>query len=235
MRFVVRSDDRVASPAPPDQARIREGFTREVSRLTFGVIRGRPDGFYVGPVPLIKLGPPEDLDGRGVRWPITGGLLVRRPGGTVGFSWGEGQLRGSVTGYAPSLPRRVYDITQRRVHSEITRLYLLKTRGRQPLPGPIAPPSRRLGAVAIDLGLCWLIARGRARRFVGVAAGYHLVAWAIARRTAGGALLDERLVSIDGSEVTIGQAIARLLLLPLGPSRQDEVAGTAVIDDRNAV
>jgi len=234
MRFVVRSDDRVASPAPPDPARIRDRFTRDVSRLTLGVVSGRPDGFYLGPAPLITLGPPEEQDGSGVRWPITGGLLVRRPGGAVGFNWEKGLLHGYVTGYAPSLPRRVYELTQRLIHSEMTRLFLLQTRGRSPLPGPVAPATRRLGAVAIDLGLCWMVARGRRRRFIGVAAGYHLVAWAIAGRTAGGALLDERLVAVDGSPVTIGQAITRLLLVPFGPARQDAVSGTAVVDDRTA-
>ena len=232
MRFVVASDDRVASPAPPNSARIRDRFTRDISRLTLGLVRGRRDGFYLGPAPLITLGPPASAGGTGVRWPITGGFLARRPGGEVGFVWDEGQLRGYVRGYAPSLPRWLYSVTQRLVHREITRLYLLRTRGREPLPGPPAPSDRRLGAVALDLALCWVVSGGRWRRFAGVAAGYHLAAWTLAGRTVGGALLDERLVSVDGSAVTIGQALARLVLVPFGRARQDGVAGTAVIDER---
>lgn len=232
MRFVVASDDRVQSAAPPNAARIRNHFTRDISRLTLGIVQGRTDGFYIGPAPLITLGPPESANGTGVRWPITGGLLTRRPGGEVGFEWEDGRLRGYVTGYAPSLPRWLYGVTQRLVHREITRLYLLRTRGRDPLPSPPPPANRRLAAVAIDLGLCWFVAQGRLRRFAGVAAGYHIAAWTLAGRTLGGALLDQRLISVDGSPVTIGQALARLLLVPVGRARQDEVAGTAVIDAR---
>lgn len=210
-------------PRPPDLARIRDGFTRELSRLTMGIVQGRPDGFWLGPLPLIRLGPPETV-GAGVRWPVTGGLLARRPGGWVGVEWREGLLRGYLEGYQPSLPAPLYTVTQDFAHHELTRLYLLAIRGRDPEPGPPVPARRRLAALGIDLALCWLVARRRPTRFAGAVAGYHLAAWSVGGLTVGGALLKQRVVAIDGTRPSFGQALARLLQLPFH--------GTTVVDER---
>ena len=222
-------EDRVFAPRPVSLEPVRAGFPQALGRLTLGLIQGRSDGFYAGPIPLIRLGPPEVKDA-GVQWPVTGGVLTRRPGGTVGFETADGVLRGYLRGWTPSLPGCVYGLTQRPLHHELTRLYLLQVRGREPLPGREAARGPRLLATALDLALCLAVAGRRPRRFAGVAAGYHLAAWTLAGRTLGGALLEQRLCSVDGSPVTLGQAVARLLLLPLGPRRQDRVAGTAVIE-----
>lgn len=222
------SEDRVLSTRPPDWERVRDRFTKDLSRLTLGIVRGRPDGFWLGPLALIRLGPPE-LHPDGVRWPVTGGLLAQRPGGWVGVEWRQGQLRGWLAGYWPSIPRPIYNLTQRVAHHELTRLYLLSLRGRLPLPAREAPRGRRLAAAAVDLGLCVLIARGRPRRALGAATAYHLAAWTVGGRTLGGALFGQRLVSVDGSGVSPGQAVARLLLAPAGARRQDAVAATAVV------
>ncbi len=200
-------------PRPPDWGRVRDGFAREPSRLTLGIVSGRADGFWLGPLPLIRLGPPEATE-NGVRWPIEGGLLAKRPGGQVGVDWQGGVLRGWLKGYRPSIPEPVYGPTQSFAHHQLTRLYLLGLRGSTPAPGKPSPPDRRLVALGIDLAICWLAARGRPKRFAGVAAGYHLAAWSAGGRTLGGALLGQRVVAYDGSRPSFGQALARLLQLP---------------------
>lgn len=221
--------DEVGCPAPVPAARLQETFTRSLAALTLGLVSGRPDGFYLGPLPLITLGEARPEGASGVRWPVTGGLLSRRPGGWVGFDWSEGRLAGYVTGWTPALPRLLYAALQKPVHHELTRLYLLGLRGRDPLPGPAAPRDQRRLALAIDLGLCLAVSRGRPGRFAGAALAYHAVAWTVWGQTAGGALLGQRLVAVDGSRVSPGQALARLLNLPFGSRRQDDAAGTAVV------
>lgn len=210
-------------PQPPDIARVRDGFTRDLSRLTLKIVSGRPDGFWLGPLPLIRLGPPETTATQ-VRWPVTGGILAKRPHGWVGVEWDNQLLRGRLDGYEPSLPEPVYSLTQSFVHHQLTRLYLLELRGERPPPGPPAPVDRRLAALGIDLALCWAVARGRRRRFLGVAAGYHLAAWSVAGRTLGQAFFNQRLVAFDGTRPSFGQALARFLFLPFH--------ATTVVDER---
>ena len=80
-----------------------------------------------------------------------------------------------------------------------------------------------------------LIGRGRRRLpvLIGFAAGYHLACWTISGVTLGGAVMRQRVVSVDGSKLTIGQALVRLALLPVAAARMrnvhDEIAGTEVI------
>jgi uncharacterized RDD family membrane protein YckC len=113
-------------------------------------------------------------------------------------------------------------------------------RGRLPAPGVPVPPTRRITAAAIDVGLFALVAlvSGRRRRtaaLAAVAAGYHVACWTISGRTLGGIVTGQRVVSVDGSPVTAGQALVRLLALPLAAFRfravHDEIAGTEVIAD----
>jgi uncharacterized RDD family membrane protein YckC len=68
---------------------------------------------------------------------------------------------------------------------------------------------------------------------LGLAAGYHIACWTLSGVTLGGAVMKQRVVSVDGSKLTVGQALARLALLPLAAVRMrdvhDEIAGTDVI------
>lgn len=138
MTQTVASADRVASPARPDFARIRDRFAADISRYTLGIVQGRPDGFWLfGIAPLILLGSPA-VSADEVWWPIEGGWLARRPGGRVGFRWQDGWLTGYVTDYAPRLPRWLYSVTQRVVHHVLTRWYLHRVRGQ----GPRQPAAR---------------------------------------------------------------------------------------------
>jgi len=95
-----------------------------------------------------------------------------------------------------------------------------------------------MAAATIDAALCISAAAiiGRRRRLpvlLGIAAGYHVACWSLSGVTLGGAVMKQRVVAVDGSKVTIGQAIVRLALLPLAALRMrdvhDDIAGTDVV------
>ena len=70
---------------------------------------------------------------------------------------------------------------------------------------------------------------------LGIAAAYHVVCWSVSGRTLGGLVVGQRVIAVDGARPTVGQAVVRLLTLPLGWFRgpfHDELAGTDVIVDR---
>jgi len=173
-----------------------------------------------------------------VQWPIEGGLLARSAGGHLRIELVYGRLVESVDGYRPMLPRSIYRLTQVPVHHLLTRLHLLRVRGRVPEPGPAAGRSRRLAAAAIDIAICTSMAAVIARRprrlplLLGIAAGYHVACWGTSGVTIGGAVMKQRVVAVDGSRVSVGQAIVRLALAPpaaIGLRVHDDIAGTAVV------
>jgi hypothetical protein len=233
----VHLEDSVAAPVEPDHLRLRDGFFDEITRLSGGLVRGEPWQLRVGPVPLVRFGEPRAVAG-GWSWPITGGLLAGRPAGTLAYTWRDGRLWGTLDGYQPRLPRTLYRLTQLPMHSPVTRLVLLRLRGRTPPPGVPAGPAQRLAAAGVDLALCACLAMTRRRRrllaFATVAASYHLLFWVTTGSTPGGRLLSQRLVAVDGSSPSPIQAVVRLLTLPLAARRMralhDELAGTEVID-----
>src|SRR5260370_30041772 len=115
------------------------------------------------------------------------------------------------------------------------RLHLLWQRGRQPAPGVPVAPTRRAAAAAIDVGLFAVVAlvAGRRRRLAAIAvfaAGYHVACWSISGRTLGGMITRQRVVSVDGSRVSPGQALISLLTPPMAALRlravHDEIART---------
>jgi uncharacterized RDD family membrane protein YckC len=149
-----------------------------------------------------------------------------------------GRLVASVDGYQPMLPRALYLVTQLPIHHLWTRLHLLRVRGRRPPPGVPADPAMRITAAAIDAALCLALVSviGRRRRIpalLGIAAGYHIACWSLSGRTLGGALMSQRVVSVDGSGLSAGQAALRFVSLPLAAlwrrNVHDEIAGTAVV------
>ena len=233
----IRTEDRVAAPLAPDDRRLRDGFFEEMTRLFGGVIRGERWLLRVGPATLFRFGEPRALDG-GWSWPITGGLLVARPAGALALSWHDGQLVSTLDGYQPRLPRPLYRLTQLPLHPLVTRLVLLRLRGRSPPPGVPAEPARRAAAAGIDLAVCAALAlparRRRMRTFAVIAVAYHVGCWATTGRTLGASLLGQRLVAVDGSPPSGVQAVVRLLTLPLSVWRlraiHDELAGTEVIE-----
>ncbi|MBO0683942.1 MAG: hypothetical protein J2P45_12345, partial [Candidatus Dormibacteraeota bacterium] len=130
----VSVEDAVAAPLPPGQERLREGFFREVTRLTLGLVRGQRWCLRLGPLTLFAFAQPRP-EPDGWSYPITGGLMVGRAGGSLAFSWHGGHLRQTLEGYRPRLPWPVYRRTQLPAHHAVSRLLLLRLRGRAPAPG----------------------------------------------------------------------------------------------------
>lgn len=235
----VEVEDSVAMSHGVNGNVLRDGFLGDIASLTLGLVRARGNALYVGPLELLRFGPPTVTEAR-VDWPIEGGLLVRAPGGRFRIEAVRGRLVASVDGYRPSLPLPLYELTQLPIHHLLTRLHLLRIRGRQPTPGMPAEPTKRLAAAAIDLGLCAALAAASRRRLrlpvlVGIVASYHVACWSLSGRTLGGVLMRQRVLAVDGSRPSAGQAVVRLAALPLSALRlraiHDEVAGTDVVSD----
>lgn len=205
--------------------------------MTLGLVQVRGGGQYLGPLELIHLGEPHwEAEPRGGgRWvhPIEGGLLVGRPGGTISIGWEFGELIAEIEDFVPALPALIYDFTQRPFHRFIARLSLLGMRGRMPPPGYPSDPLTRLAGGAIDIAICAVLARLLKRRIIAVAVPYHLAGWIAAGLTPGGLITRQRLVAVDGTRLTPGQAALRLALLPLALLRRralhDEIAQTEVV------
>ena len=229
-------EDVVWAPLEPGPGLLLDGFFREVTCLSGGLVRGERWRLRLGPLTLFRFGEPRLAPG-GWSWPIAGGLLVGRPGGSLAFAWRDGRLWQTLEGYRPRLPAPLYRRTQLPLHHAVSRLVLLRLRGRAPSPGVPAAPVQRLAAAAADLALCAglaaLLPRRRLLALGPLAAAYHLAFWAAAGSTPGGRLLGQRVVSVDGMPLSPAQAGLRLLALPLGVRRlralHDELAGTEVI------
>ena len=217
---------------------LRDAYAVAVRQLTFGLAELRDDAVKIGPIPLLRFGPPK-VTRYAVEWPIEGGLLA----GTAGGAWlvesSKGVVTASVTAYRPRLPRPLYAMSHLRVHELFTRLYLLRLRGTDPPPGAIAREPDRFRAGTIDAALCVSIAgftgRRRVRRALLIAAVYHVACWSLFGRTFGGLVMRQRVVAWDGSKLTPAQAMLRLALTPAswttGKLLHDEIAATTVISD----
>lgn len=235
----VAMTDSVGTSAPTSGQTLRAAYVDSIRALTLGLIRMREGSLWLGPLELLRFGR-ADLKAASVEWPIEGGLLARQPGGRFRIAAGGAQVVATVEGYQPTLPFPLFELTQMPVHHALTRLYLLRVRGREPGPiGPAATRDRRQAA-AIDIAFCGAVAalsgrRPRARVLLGVAVVYHLTCWTVTGRTLGGLVTRQRVVSVDGSRATFGQALARLLALPLAWVRNtpvhDELAGTEIVND----
>lgn len=133
----IESDERVSLsravvPATEAGARLLgERYWLTVRRASLGLVRlRRTQGGSVlrlAGAPLLRFAPTELAAGsEGVRcsFPIWGGLLARRPGGTLVLSQSTGgELRAALTGFVPRLGARPYDRIQRRLHVAISRRY----------------------------------------------------------------------------------------------------------------
>lgn len=227
----------VAMPNEVTGKTLRDSFSIDIQALTLGLARVRDNSVRLGPLELIRFGSPK-ITRTGVQWSIEGGLLAGAPGGRLRFDKLYGRLVASLVGYEPALPRSVYLLTQLPVHNLWTRLHLLRVRGRAPLTGVRADPSRRIAAAAIDAALCVGLSvlvgrRKRAAVLLGVACGYHVAGWTISGTTLGGAFWRQRVVALDGSSLSFTQALLRFAALPVAALRRnahDEIAGTDVVD-----
>ncbi len=235
----VTVEDSVAAPEVAG-AILRDAFVAWVPRLTAGLIRAAPTWLRLGSLDLLRFGEPR-VSASAVEWPIEGGVLAAAPGGAWTVRSGGGRLVATVAGYRPRLGRRLYSVTQLAVHRLLVRLYLLQARGREPVPGMRAARDARRRAATVDIAFCATLARIAPRRrrfgaFVAIAAAYHVACWSSSGRTLGGLVTGERVVAVDGSRVTAGQALVRLLMTPaswwLRRPVHDEIAGTEVVEER---
>jgi hypothetical protein len=224
---------------PVPGSRLRDAYLKDIGLLTLGLVQARGDSLYIGPLELLRFGPAR-VTPDAVEWTIEGGIAARRAGGRFRIESDQGRLVALVEGYRPLLPLPLYAVTQLAVHRLITRLFLLRVRGREPAPGTPARSEDRLRAAAVDLAFCATLAgltgrRRRLRVLLGITAGYHLACWTISGRTLGGLVTGQRVVSVDGSRPSLGQATVRLLAAPLAwigyRTVHDELAGTEVVVD----
>jgi len=234
----VWTEDSVAIAQPPTGRQLRDGYLHEIQDLTLGLVRGHANALYLGPLELLRFGAATVTDS-GVEWPIEGGITARAPGGSFRIEASRGRLVASVDGYRPRLPLLLYAVSQLPVHRLLTRLYLLRVRGREPAPGAVAAARQdRIRAAAVDVAFCLTLAglAGRRRRLpalLGIAGAYHIACWSISGRTLGGLFTNQRVVAVDGSRPTVMQSAVRFLTLPLAwitrRAVHDELAGTDVI------
>jgi RDD family protein len=231
--------DSVAMPGSVPGRVLRDTFIADIPVLTLGVIRVRDSSLYLGPIELLRFGRARLTRNR-VEWRIDGGVLARRAGGRLRTESTGGRLVTSVEGYRPLLPKVLYRVTQLPIHRVMTRLHLLRVRGRDPAAGIPATSSDRRRAGVVDAALCLALARLSGRRprvrvLLGIAAGYHIACWSLSGRTLGGLVMRQRVVAVDGSRPSVGQAVIRFLALPISLVRNrpdhDEMAGTEVIAD----
>src|SRR5579859_1725365 len=235
----VTVEDRVQSARVVSGEALRDGFFDAAATLSLGLIRMSGGSLHVGPFEVIRFDLPATTS-HSVSWPIDGGMLAGAPGGYLEVRSTDGQIVARVEGYRPRLPKAVYVLTQLPLHHALARLQLLRLRGRRPVPGVPADVSGRLAAGLIDAGICTGVAltvarRRRLRALLAIAAGYHIAGWAVSGQTVGGAIMRQRVVSVDGSRPSLSQAALRFVTLPLAAIRlralHDEIASTDVITD----
>src|SRR5712692_978344 len=239
MRWVdgtVTVEDSIASSTSLSGDLLRTTFLPSLTTVTLGLIRMRDRSLCLGPIRLITFGPPK-MSSTSVSWPIEGGLLVASAGGRFAIESAGGSLKATLDGYHPMLPRGIYEATQLRLHHGLVRVQLLRLAGLKP---PQAQPAPRSRVAAIDGAVCAGLARVFARRhrmraYAGIAIGYHLACWTTSGRTLGGRVMRQRVVSVDGSRLSLIQAALRLAALPLSALRRyaahDDIAATTVVED----
>jgi hypothetical protein len=124
-------------------------YLEEVARVTRGLVRPRRKAseialVLVGLIPLLRFGPAQvvvEANRVQCAFPITGGLLVARPGGSLVIAQGstvEPELELVVAGYFPrlrgstrnrSLRRALYSTLQARAHRAVSRRFLERAAG----------------------------------------------------------------------------------------------------------
>jgi hypothetical protein len=140
----MRADGPVVEPSERGAAELGTVYWREVERFMHGLVRAdvvadgrvqlrlRPSGTV-----LLAFGPPETRTGNGTTrctYAITGGLLARRPGGSISFTQEAAPpaLASAISGFFPRLaaaPGRpswtgaLYRQVQRRLHLAVSKRY----------------------------------------------------------------------------------------------------------------
>lgn len=136
----------LVAATPEGAADLAGWYWEELERSTRGLVRVRPDGpgirLVLGRgVTLLRFGEPEAVvsgDGVESRYPILGGALASRPGGTLTIAQRAEpgpQLEVAVAGYHPRLAGRglafhrglLYSALQAPLHRLVSRRFLTRT------------------------------------------------------------------------------------------------------------
>ena len=137
----VESEERAYAPlamvdaSRADGRRLAAAYWDEVERTTAGLVRVRetPEGLALRAfgAPLLKFGLPR-IDAVGDRvtceYPIDGGLLARRPGGSIAFAQCGNVLTSTISGFHPRLGLLpgLYSHVQARIHAAVSRRYFAR-------------------------------------------------------------------------------------------------------------
>lgn len=137
----VESEERAYAPlaiveaSHSDGRRLAAAYWREVETTTAGLVRVRetPKGLALRAfgAPLLKFGLPR-IDAAGdrvaCRYPIEGGLLARRPGGSIAFGQNGNVLTSTISGFHPRLGLLpgLYSHVQARIHAAVSRRYFAR-------------------------------------------------------------------------------------------------------------
>ena len=137
----VESEERAYAPlaigeaSQADGRRLAAAYWREVERTTAGLVRVREtrEGLALRAfgAPLLRFGLP-DIEAAGdrvtCRYPIEGGLLARRPGGSIAFAQNGKVLTSTISGFHPRLGLLpgLYSHVQARIHAAVSRRYFAR-------------------------------------------------------------------------------------------------------------
>src|SRR2546428_6731478 len=119
-------------------AKLRDSYTAAIKTQALGLARFRDGSIMLGPLTLLRFGPPK-VTRNAVDWPIEGGLLARRAGGNWRLQAAPGRVEATVAGYTPRLPRPIYPANPKQGHQPFSRPIPLALRGPDSLPG--TPPT----------------------------------------------------------------------------------------------
>ncbi len=131
----VRAPVAIVEPSAEGARRLASAYWREVERTTGGLVRvsRSPDGVALRALgaTLLRFGRPhiEFADDRvSCSYPIEGGLLAGRPGGSIAFEQEGTDLISSISGFHPRLGLLpgVYTHVQARLHVAVSRRYFAR-------------------------------------------------------------------------------------------------------------
>src|SRR2546427_8642078 len=84
-------------------AKLRDSYTEAIKTQTLGLARFRDGSIMLGPLTLLRFGPPK-VTRNAVDWPIEGGLLARRAGGNRRLHGAGRRGRATAAGHTPRPP-----------------------------------------------------------------------------------------------------------------------------------
>jgi hypothetical protein len=131
----VRAPVAIVEASPEGGCRLASAYWREVERTTGGLVRvsQSPDGLALRALgaTLLRFGLPsvEFADDRvSCCYPIEGGLLASRPGGSIVFGQDGTLLTSSISGFHPRLGvfPGLYSYVQARVHTAVSKRYFAR-------------------------------------------------------------------------------------------------------------